>query len=132
MRKEKIRILAAIVAFYLILELMGVTCPILYVTGISCAGCGMSRAWLSLLRLDFSAAFFYHPLFWLPVPAAILAVGRKKVPERLYRWGMGVVGVLFLTVYLYRQIFLDDGIVLFHPRQGLIVRVLFRLLGIDG
>ena len=58
--------LAGIVLFYVLLESLGVTCPIRFLTGISCAGCGMSRAWLSLLRLDLAGALYYHPLFWLP------------------------------------------------------------------
>lgn len=32
--------------------------------GIECMGCGMSRAFWSALRLDFTAAFSYHPMFW--------------------------------------------------------------------
>lgn len=38
---------------------------------IDCPGCGMTRAYLSLLRLDFSAAFTYHPMFW-SVPILLL------------------------------------------------------------
>lgn len=132
MRKEKFGAIAAIIVFYLILELLGVTCPILYVTGVSCAGCGMSRAWLSLLRLDLAAAFSYHPLFWLPVPTAVLVLLRRRVPERAYRWGLIAVCVLFLAVYLYRQIFLEDGVVVFRPDQGLAARVIRRLFGRDG
>lgn len=33
-------------------------------TGLPCPGCGMSRAWLAVLRLDFPAALEYHPMFW--------------------------------------------------------------------
>jgi hypothetical protein len=39
-------------------------CVIRTVLGIPCPGCGLSRAWLAALRLDLSAAFSYHPLFW--------------------------------------------------------------------
>lgn len=38
---------------------------------IDCPGCGMTRAYLSLLRLDFGAAFAYHPMFW-SVPILLL------------------------------------------------------------
>ena len=69
-----VKAICTIAGFYLFLELvLGVTCPILYFTGISCAGCGMSRAWMCLLHLDFAGAFYYHPLFWIPgVGAACL------------------------------------------------------------
>lgn len=37
--------------------------PYKYITGISCAGCGMTRAWIALLHFDINTAFMYHPLF---------------------------------------------------------------------
>lgn len=39
-------------------------CPLRNLTGIPCPGCGMSRAWLALLRLDVGSALAYHPMFW--------------------------------------------------------------------
>ena len=123
--------LAAIVLFYLIIESLGVTCPIRFLTGVSCAGCGMSRAWLSLLKLDFAAAFAYHPLFWLPLPAAGVILLRRRMPERVYCWVIGVVCALFLIVYLYRLLFLEDPVVVFQPAQGLVARVLFTLFRIN-
>ena len=99
MHTKDIQALAAVALFYIVIESLGVTCPILFLTGISCAGCGMSRAWLSLLRLDLAGAFAFHPLFWLPVPAAALLLLRRKLPERLFRWGISLVCVLFFSVY---------------------------------
>ena len=74
MHTKDIQALAAVALFYIVIESLGVTCPILFLTGISCAGCGMSRAWLSLLRLDLAGAFAFHPLFWLTVAAAALTL----------------------------------------------------------
>lgn len=34
------------------------------VFGVPCPGCGMSRAFFSVLRFDFAAAFGFHPMFW--------------------------------------------------------------------
>ena len=48
-RIEVITSVAAVVVLYVILESFGVTCPIKYITGISCAGCGMS---LSLIHIS--------------------------------------------------------------------------------
>lgn len=48
-------------------------CPVRHLTGIICPGCGMSRAWLAVLRLDLAAAFRYHPWFW-SVPVVALFV----------------------------------------------------------
>ncbi len=49
-------------------------CPIKAVTGIPCPGCGMTRAWLSVLRLDIRKAFAYHPMFWTAPVIAVFAV----------------------------------------------------------
>ena len=48
MNRKDVSALAGIALFYVLIESLGVTCPIRFLTGISCAGCGMSRAWLSL------------------------------------------------------------------------------------
>ncbi len=35
---------------------------------IPCPGCGMTRAYISLLHLDFRQAFMWNPMFWsIPV-----------------------------------------------------------------
>lgn len=129
MRRDDWAALAAIALFYAALESMGITCPIRYVTGISCPGCGMSRAWLSLLRLDWAGAFAFHPLFWTPPLAAALLFFRRRIPERLFRLGMGIMGALFVGVYFLRLFAPEDTVVVFRPSQGLIGRIFFRAAG---
>ena len=46
-------------------------CPFVKFLHIPCLGCGMSRAWLSVLRLDFAAAFDYHLMFWSVPPMVV-------------------------------------------------------------
>ena len=41
-----------------------IPCVFKSVFGINCIMCGMTRAWLAALRLDFATAFSYHPMFW--------------------------------------------------------------------
>ena len=38
-------------------------CPSVLLFDMECPACGMTRAFVSALRLDFAAAFAYHPLF---------------------------------------------------------------------
>lgn len=48
-----------------------IPCIYRYLFNIECPGCGMTRAALSVLSLDFVTAFKYHPMFW-SVPVAYL------------------------------------------------------------
>ena len=62
----------ALAAAFLLLNLVGIGCPIKFLTGISCPGCGMTRAWISIFKLDLAAAFRYHPMFWsVPILCAL-------------------------------------------------------------
>ncbi len=60
----KLLITVAIAVYAVILYISPVACPILDLFGVHCLGCGMSRAVISVLRFDFSAAFSYHLMFW--------------------------------------------------------------------
>lgn len=61
-------LLGVYVAF---ITLTGIGCPIWFSTGISCPGCGMSRAVLLMLSGHFRAAFRMHPLVYAVLPAGI-------------------------------------------------------------
>lgn len=88
-------------------------CPIRYFTGIACPGCGMTRAAWALLQLDFATAFHWHPLIFLMPPLAVLLFLPQsplaKPPAR--SWALGVAGVLFGAVYLYRMFWGDGSVV---------------------
>lgn len=129
MTRQNIQAAAAIILFYVVIEALGITCPIRFVTGVSCAGCGMSRAWLSLTRLDIAGAFSFHPLFWLPVPAAAVLLLQKRLPEKLYYGLIATICVLFLAVYAFRLLSPEDTVVVWEPAHGLIGRFLSGILG---
>lgn len=113
---------AGLVLFYAVLEGAGITCPILFLSGISCAGCGMSRAWFSLLRGDIAAAVFYHPLFWIPPLAVLVWLLRKRLPQKLTAFLAWTACMLFLAVYAWRLADTGDTIVVFQPEKGLLCR----------
>jgi len=72
--KKALPAFGIIALFYLALILLtGYACPIRLLTGISCPGCGTSRAWIRLIKGDAAGAFRVHPLFWWPAAAALLA-----------------------------------------------------------
>ena len=122
-KKEDWAAVAAIIGMYGMMGMMGITCPILFMTGISCAGCGMTRAWLSLFRLDFGAAFYYHPLFWLPALLIILFLFEKRIFKQWY-W---LWAALFLFVYGIRMFAGQGEIVMFRPEEGFLYRMFIFL-----
>jgi len=127
-QRDDIKAVMVIVIFYAVMEWLGITCPIKFLLGISCAGCGMSRAWLSLLHLDFITAFYYHPLFILPIPAIILLIFRFKMERFLFRIGIGLICGVFIIVYFIRLLSPDNAIVVFEPKQGFLWKMLFETL----
>lgn len=52
----------------------GIPCLFYKITGFQCPACGISRMLSSLLRLDFAAAFHYHPLLLLTLPILLFCL----------------------------------------------------------
>ena len=85
--------------------LSGIGCPIWFSTGISCPGCGMSRAVLLLLSGHFQAAFRMHPLVYAVLPAGVWLFFGPEQTAGLRRFKKGVITVLvvlLLSVYAWR------------------------------
>lgn len=116
--KDKIIAFGSIFLMYLFLELMGVTCPIKFLTGVSCLGCGMSRAWLSLLRFDFAGAFYYHPLFAAPAIWIVIFLFRDRIKPSVFKAMLLITLILFGVVYLYRLIYFKSDVVVFDPTHS--------------
>lgn len=81
-------------------------CPFLYFFGIPCPGCGMTRALIAAARLDFKAAFYYHPLFFVIIIAAVYMLlkltGRVSVSKKAENNLLKAICILFITVYIIR------------------------------
>ena len=117
----------AVVVLYVILESFGVTCPIKYITGISCAGCGMSRAWIALLHFNIHEAFMYHPLFFLPPVVVIFMLLKSKINIKFYKIFMFTMAGAFVIVYLYRMFIGTGDIVVFEPQNNILFRIIRKL-----
>ena len=79
-------------------------------TEIPCPGCGMTRAWLSLLRGDFAGAFRAHPLFWTLPFLVLLFLFAGRMSKKAVLILAVLAGVLFGGVYIARM-------VLYFPHQ---------------
>ncbi|MBQ3573415.1 MAG: DUF2752 domain-containing protein [Clostridia bacterium] len=97
-----ILVLGGAVALYF----SGVRCVWDYLFGIECPGCGMTRAYLALFRLDFKSAFEHHPMFW-SVPIIFLCIlfdGKIFKNKVLNYLLISAIGCGFLINYILRII----------------------------
>ena len=121
--REALTAIAGIVLIYIVFYIVGVGCPIKFLTGISCAGCGMTRAFIALLHLDVASAFHYHPLFPLVPVAGAIVLFRKRIPDNFYRISLFTITGVFLIIYLLRLFDAADNVVVFDPKSGFIYRL---------
>lgn len=127
--KEYIIFALCFVTLILVMMLLHIPCPIKYLTGMSCAGCGMTRALLSALSLDFGAAFHYHPLWILLFPTALLLIVFKAKKKKIaFNAVLSCVAILFFTVWIYR-LACGDEIVAFDFDDSAINRVIKWIAG---
>ncbi len=120
---ESLRLLLLLLAVVSLMQVSGVGCPIRFLTGIPCAGCGMTHAALSLLRGHFTEAFAYHPLcFALPF-AALAWFFRDLFPEKLRKILGWLLAAAFAAVYLFR-ITHDDPFLRIDLPDGFILKII--------
>lgn len=62
--------------------LLGSACPFFMITDVCCPFCGMTRAHLAMLRLDFANAFYYHPLFFMALPWLWFLIHEKLMVKK--------------------------------------------------
>ena len=102
--------IGALFVAWLALYLLDIGCVFRLMTGIP-------RAWLAALRLDFAAAFAYHPLFWVVPIAFVLAFVREEVTSSKLKRGIDiaviVLCVLVVAVWIVRFINPADAGLLF-------------------
>lgn len=87
---------------------LGSACPTYLIFGFCCPFCGMTRAHLAALRLDFAAAFYYHPAFFTGIPLLWLLIHPQlfsKKWQKVLWWVLTVtLAIVLLTTYVVRVI----------------------------
>ncbi len=103
---------SALVAFGVaVMYFADIGCFFKSVTGIGCITCGITRAYISLLSGDISAAFYYHPLFLLIVPLYLVLFFRRKFSQRFVMiFALSVIAA-FIAVYIARLFFIPDSLI---------------------
>lgn len=122
--KEAVILLTGLGLVLLFTTISGIGCPIKWLTGISCAGCGMTRACFYAVQFQFGKAFYFHPLFWMLPFLAVLYLFWEKIPAKPRKGILWAVIFLFGAVYLVRMFLPDDYIVSADLKAGILVRLL--------
>ena len=97
--------------------------------GLPCPGCGLTRATLAFLSLDFQRAFQMHPLLilaWVDIAlVATLIVTKKR--EKITFAFLSVSLIAFLGVYAYRMMTLYPDVQPMVPFKNCLLGLLSRL-----
>jgi hypothetical protein len=109
--KSKVKSVITLGVSLLLLIIFGYQCPLLEYTGIACPVCGMTRAWLSILRFDIPGAFHYHPLFLLVPFISAVMLFPEFTTEKTRKYIYIIVGIIFVLVYFYRLFFTASDVV---------------------
>ena len=80
----------------------GIGCPIKFLTGVSCPGCGLTRAWFEALQGNLLRAVAYHPLFWTVPVIIVLACTRSERYHRVIVAALFLAIVAFIVLWAWR------------------------------
>jgi len=120
---EYIKFGLTMVLLYVFFSIVGIGCPIKFFTGISCPGCGMTRAWAHLIQLDIKGAFYYHPLFILPIIYLFLYLYEDKMPHKIFVCTVAIGIAIFLIIYIFRLLNPDDIVVNINIENGFVYKI---------
>ena len=108
--------IVALIAYFFVYKYTGLSiqCPIHYMTGLYCPGCGITRMLFAIIKLDFYQAFRYNPLVFILLVIYIIYFILKyifkvniKIPNKVY-YGLIVVLIVYgiirnLPMFSYLQ-----------------------------
>lgn len=119
---KRVVIISIIILSYVVfLKLLGMTCIFKNMFGVSCPGCGMTRACISALTFNFKQAFYYHPLWIALIPTVLLLIYfYLKEHKKLFKITIIISLCLLIGVYIIRLIFGDHNIVYIDFTKGYI------------
>ncbi len=129
-KKEFFALFFILAGYILFLYITKIGCPIRFLTGISCMGCGLTRACVSLLKGNLLEALVFHPLvLLLPIIGILFYRELTHKEKRIDKILWSIIIILFVLVYLIRlacksevvQININEGVIykiVAYLRQG--------------
>lgn len=125
--KDALSLFFCIILYIFLCSIFNIGCPIYYITGFPCPGCGMTRASIELLRANFLKAFNFHPLIYFLPPYSMLYLYNKR-KNRNVNFLIYIFIFIFIATYLIRIIFSDNPIMSINIKDGLIYKLLSDIL----
>lgn len=101
-------------------------CPFKWITGISCPGCGMTRAFFSLISGDFIAAWNFHPLIYF-LPLVIVPLYFKKKLSRKENYIILFIFIFVFTVVYFIRLFGKSDVVCVDSANSVFFRVFEKI-----
>ena len=105
--KKYIGVAVIVVIYYVVVHtLMPVACPLIYMTGFPCAGCGMTRAVWFVLTGQFARAFYMNPVAFVIVlfgGYCFFCRYIKGIPVKGFLAGIIIICVLLFLAYFIRM-----------------------------
>lgn len=83
--RVKVGIFLFLLLFYFFINKLfnfSIPCPIYYITHLYCPGCGITRMFFAILKLDFYQAFRYNPLVFILLILSIIYFILKLILKR--------------------------------------------------
>jgi len=89
-------------AVWVVFHKIGISCPVLFLTGLPCPSCGATRALLALLSGDIKSYYYFHPMA-LPLGIAVLlSIHLESMSLRLKKFSIFMIfSVLSVNFLLY-------------------------------
>ena len=131
-KKKDILGVAGVIALSVALfALLRLPCTVVFITGCPCPGCGMTRAYKELLSLNFSKAFYYHPLWPLmPALALLFAWAYIKEKEMLKKIISIAFVVSMVVTYVIRLFIGPDEVMACNFEESVIYRAYIFFKGV--
>ncbi len=126
---EKISV-TCIGAVLVVLMYFTIGCPSRFFFGVACPGCGMTRALIALLSLDFEKAHEMHPLIFIMPVVAVLFFFSAKLPKKAANTLAIAFTALMVATFIYR-VLAGNEVIYFAPETGaiyIVIQKIFRFI----